>query len=221
MNPLFPSILATDFFDLKLKLDQLQRAGIDFIHLDIMDGHFVDNISFGPSLCSSLKKNYPFKIDAHLMVSNPQKIVPYFIDAGADWISVHLETGDHLSELIKLIKRAGKKAGLVINPQTDVQGLFAFSSEVDFILVMSVHPGFGGQKFIPASLEKIAVLEELRKREKLNYLIQVDGGLNHSNLREIVLRGADIFVIGSALYKAENIDEMVKKYLRTIQGAEK
>jgi len=219
MNQVFPSILSTDYFDLKQKLDLMQKGGVDFLHLDVMDGHFVDNISFGPALCASLKRKYPFKIDAHLMVSNPQKIVPFFIESGADWISFHLEAVPEPEQLIKVIRSAGRKAGLVINPPTPVEKLFFYLEEVDFVLLMSVNPGFGGQSFISATLPKISALADFRWRKQLGFLIQVDGGINLGNSGQIISAGADILIIGSALYNSSDLVSDLQQYKAIIQGA--
>ena len=147
MNPVFPSILSTNFFDLHSKLSTFEESGIDYIHLDVMDGHFVDNISFGPSAAKAIKSQFPFKIDAHLMVSNPGKMISKYLAAGCDWVSFHIETQEDIHQNIQLIKKEDKKAGLVLNPDTPVEKVFPFIPHLDYVLLMSVFPGYGGQKF--------------------------------------------------------------------------
>lgn len=211
LNPVFPSILSTNFFDLETKLDQFQSSRIDFIHLDVMDGNFVTNISFGPSLSEAIKSKYSFKIDAHLMVNKPKNVIPWFIDAGADWISFHIETKDEISENIKMIQNANKKAGIAINPDTNIDMLFPYLSMVDYILFMSVFPGYGGQKFIPDVLDKIDKLQNKIKEMDLSPIIQIDGGVNLSNINKIKELGVNSFVVGTFLYNSENIPEMINR----------
>ncbi|MEN8223129.1 MAG: ribulose-phosphate 3-epimerase [Acidobacteriota bacterium] len=218
MNPVFPSILSTDFYDLHDKLGTFKKGGIDFIHLDIMDGHFVDNLSFGPSIVKPVKKEFGFEIDSHLMVSNPEKIIPYFIKAGSDWISFHIEIEHGTMENIDLIKNAGKKAGLAINPDTDISKLFPYLSKVDYVLLMSVFPGYGGQKFIEESLNRSYKLKEKIKSENPDCLIQMDGGISASNTGILRKKGVDLFVMGTSLYNTDNIEDEIKKILKTLEG---
>ena len=215
MNAVFPSILSTNFFNLKEKLDFFDKNRIRNIHLDVMDGHFVDNISFGPSILKAIKSTFSFQVDAHLMVTTPLKMIPWFLEAGADWISFHIEALDPVSDCIELIRRNGKKAGLVLNPDSDVSLLRPYLSEIDYILLMSVFPGYGGQSFIPATLERIEELSELLRSGEHACLIQVDGGINEKNIKTVKKRGADLFVIGTTLFNASNPE----KTLRHIQDA--
>ncbi|MCP4216030.1 MAG: ribulose-phosphate 3-epimerase [bacterium] len=207
MNHIFPSILSTNFFNLKEKLEVFRDNGIDFIHLDVMDGHFVDNISFGPSASKSIKAEFDFKIDAHLMVSNPGKMIPKFIAAGSDWVSFHLETNEDVAENIKRITSLNRKAGLVLNPDTPVEKVFPYLKDIHYVLLMSVYPGFGGQKFIEATIDKAARLKERITLEGTECLIQVDGGINASILPRLTEAGADLFVVGTFLFNSQNIGD--------------
>ena len=220
MNPVFPSILSTDFYDLHSKLKQFKKSGIDFIHLDIMDGHFVDNLSFGPSIVQPVKNEFGFEVDSHLMVSNPEKIIPYFIKAGSDWISFHIEIEHGTAENIELIKNSGRKAGLAINPDTDISKLFPYVSKIDYILLMSVFPGYGGQKFIEESLERAFKLKEKVKTGNPDCLIQIDGGISVSNTGILRKKGIDLFVMGTSLYNSDNIEKEIVKILKTLEGEE-
>ncbi len=220
MNPVFPSILSTDFFNLEQKLQDFQTHGIDYIHLDIMDGHFVPNLSFGPSAGKAIKSKFDFKIDAHLMVSNPGDTIPRFIDAGADWVSFHLETrhDENVDENIAKIKDRGCRAGLVLNPDTPVDTVFPYIKHLDYILLMSVFPGYGGQKFIEATVERTARLKEEIKKAGSQCLVQVDGGINTSNIPALKQAGADLFVIGTFLFNSEHIENTLKSILNKINN---
>jgi ribulose-phosphate 3-epimerase len=217
MNPVFPSILSTDFFNLESKLGEFRDGGIDHIHLDIMDGHFVDNLSFGPSIVSPVKKKFGFLTDSHLMVSNPRKVIPYFIDAGSDWISFHVEIKENLEENIDLIRNAGRKAGLAINPDRDISELAPYINKLDYVLLMSVFPGYGGQAFIPESMARISELKRLVALKNPECLIQIDGGISTSLTGELSRRGADIFVMGTSLYNSDNIGKEIEIILNTIE----
>jgi len=218
MNPVFPSILSTDFYDLADKLGRFKKGGIDFIHLDIMDGHFVDNLSFGPSVIRPLKERFSFNIDSHLMVSNPEKIIPYFIKAESDWISFHIEIEKGTRENIELIRRSGKKPGLAINPDTEISTLYPYLPEIDYVLLMSVFPGYGGQKFIEESVERAERLKERIDSVNPGCLIQIDGGISASNTGRLRKKGVDLFVMGTSLYNSENIEEEIMNILITLEG---
>jgi ribulose-phosphate 3-epimerase len=219
MNSIFPSILSTNFFNLKEKLTQLQLEKIDFIHLDVMDGNFVDNISFGPSMAVSLKSNFnTFKIDSHLMVNNPSKMIPKFIDAQSDWISFHVETQDNIRENILLIRKYSRGAGLVLNPDTDIKEVFPYLNDLTYILLMSVYPGYGGQKFIGRTIEKVYSLKERIGEQGAHCLIQVDGGINDNNISLLKKAGADLFVMGTFLYNSENIQNTLKTIRYQLDG---
>ncbi|MCU0285585.1 MAG: ribulose-phosphate 3-epimerase [Acidobacteria bacterium] len=218
-HPVFPSVLTTNFFDLQEKLTAFEANNIDFIHLDVMDGHFVDNISFGPSAARAIKSKFNFNIDAHLMVSNPGKMIPQFIEAGSDWISFHLEIDEDINENISLITGTKRKPGLVLNPDTNIEKVFPFLEDIHYVLIMSVFPGKGGQKFIPATIERVAQLKNMIKKRGLNCLIQVDGGINTSNIADLVKAGADLFVIGTFLYNSTNSAETLLEIQNKINGA--
>ena len=216
MNPIFPSILSTDFFNLQAKLEVFEKSRIDFIHLDIMDGHFVDNISFGPAMGKAIKGKFPFSLDAHLMVSNPAKMIPHFIAAGADWVSFHAETGDDCGELVALVKDSGRRAGLVLNPDTPLERAQPFLNNLDYILLMSVFPGFGGQKFIAATLERVRRMRQELLLRQSPCLLQVDGGITLENIASLKEAGADLFVIGTHLFNADNIEEKIGQLLNRL-----
>jgi ribulose-phosphate 3-epimerase len=216
MNPVFPSILSTDFFNLQSRLEAFEKSRIDFIHLDIMDGHFVDNISFGPALAKAIKDKFPFSLDAHLMVSNPGRIIPHFIEAGADWLSFHVETAEDSGDLITFIKNSGRRAGLALNPDTSLERVRPFLDRLDYILLMSVFPGFGGQKFIVASLERVRQLKEEISVRQSQCLLQVDGGITLENVSLLKDAGADLFVIGTHLFNADNIEEKIGQFLNRL-----
>jgi len=180
-------------------------------HLDVMDGCFVPNISFGPLIVEAVRRVTQKLLDVHLMIVEPEKFLKQFREAGADWITVHLETvKGRESEVIQQIKDTGAKAGISIKPDTPAEALIPFLSEVDLVLIMSVHPGFGGQKFIPDALSKVKVFRELRSANNHNYLISIDGGVGLSNAQSIVNAGADILVAGSSIYLASNPQEVVR-----------
>jgi ribulose-phosphate 3-epimerase len=216
MNPVFPSILSTDFFNLQAKLDAFEKSRIDFIHLDIMDGHFVDTISFGPAMGKAIKGKYPFSLDAHLMVSNPAKMIPHFISAGADWVSFHVETGDDCGELVARVKDSGRRAGLVLNPDTSLERVQPYLSRLDYVLLMSVFPGFGGQKFITATMERVRQLKQEIRGRQSPCLLQVDGGIALENIAALKDAGADLFVIGTHLFNADNIEEKIGQLLNRL-----
>ncbi|MCP5103968.1 MAG: ribulose-phosphate 3-epimerase [bacterium] len=217
-GPVFPSILSTNFFNLSDRLETFEINGIDFIHLDVMDGHFVDNISFGPSASKSIKEKFSFKIDAHLMVGNPGKMIPKFIEAGSDWVSFHVETKEDINENISLILKQDRKAGLVLNPDTPVEKVFPYLDRLHYVLLMSVFPGYGGQKFIQATIDKTARLKKRIEEEGRESLIQVDGGINTGNLSSLKEAGADLFVIGTFLYNSGNITDTLKTIRNKING---
>lgn len=209
IHPVFPSILSSNYFDLESRLQQFASGRIDFLHLDIMDGHFVPNLSFGPSAAAAIKSRFDFKIDSHLMVSDPEKMIPWFIQAGSDWISFHMETVGNNSanvlEIIAMIREKQCSAGLVLNPDSPVEQVFPYLGDVQFILLMSVFPGYGGQSFIKATVDRVAVLKQEIRKTGTDCRIQVDGGINTANIGALKKAGADLFVIGTFLYNSKDI----------------
>ena len=195
-----PSLLAADFARLGEEARAVERAGADWLHLDVMDGHFVPNITIGPPVVKSLRKATKLPLDCHLMIENPDQFIPEFADAGADWISVHQEACTHLNRTLHLIRNHNVLAGVVINPATPVDTLSEVLDIVDYVLVMSVNPGFGGQKFIPAAVHKIRRLAEIRANRRLNYRIEVDGGIALDTVVEVVRAGVEILVAGNAVF---------------------
>jgi len=218
IHPVFPSILSTDYFNLESRLDIFAANKIDFIHLDVMDGHFVDNISFGPAAVRAIKGKYPFAIDSHLMVSNPEKMIPKFLDAGSEWVSFHIEATAHVAENIAQIKNKQRQAGLVLNPDTDIERAFPYLDQLDYILLMSVFPGYGGQSFIPATIERVARLKEDIRAQGSHCLIQVDGGIKDQNIALLVEAGADLLVIGTFLFNSSHVTETLKDILTEIDA---
>ncbi len=218
IHPVFPSILSTNFFNLQEKLEAFEKNKIDFIHLDVMDGHFVDNISFGPSASKSIKSKFNFKIDSHLMVSNPGKMIPKFIDAGSDWVSFHIETREDIKENILRINERDRKAGLVLNPDTPVERVFPYLDDLHYVLLMSVFPGYGGQSFIESTLDRVVQLKKEADRRGTDCLIQVDGGVNASNLPGLKKAGTDLFVIGTFLFNSDNPPGTLDVILNKING---
>ena len=200
MIELAPSILSADFARLGEQVNRAAEGGGTIIHVDVMDGHFVPNITLGPQLVRSLRKATKLPLDCHLMIENPDLYIPAFADAGADWISVHLEACRHLDRTLNLVKNHGCQAGVVINPATPVEMLSEVLDIVDYVLVMSVNPGFGAQPFIPNSLHKLSKLRSLREQRRLNYRIEVDGGVALDTVAQIVRAGAEILVAGNAVF---------------------
>ena len=200
MIELAPSILAADFAHLADQVRDAKAGGGTVVHVDIMDGHFVPNLTMGPPLVRSLRKVTELPLDCHLMIENADQFIPEFCDAGANWISVHQEACVHLDRTLHLIKDHGCRAGVVINPATPVETLSEVLDLADYILVMSVNPGFGAQKFIPGTVHKIRRLAQLRAQRGLTYRIEVDGGIDLGTVAEVVRAGAEILVAGNAIF---------------------
>ena len=209
---LAPSLLSADFTDMRGQISLVESAGAGFIHCDVMDGRFVPNITFGSLIVEAARRVTELPLDVHLMIEDPQLHVDDFIQAGADFITVHEEAVVHLDRLINRIKESGVKAGIAINPSTPVECLREVLEIVDLVLVMSVNPGFGGQKFIPNALKKIKKLAEIRRMNGYNFLIEVDGGVNLSNAAEIASAGCDVLVAGSAVFNAKDVRSTVSKF---------
>ena len=200
MIELAPSILSADFARLGEQVRAAAEGGASVIHVDIMDGHFVPNLTIGPPVVKSLRKVTQLPLDCHLMIENPDEFIPVFADAGANWISVHEEAVVHLNRTLHLIKSHDCRAGVVINPATPVSALSEVLDIVDYVLVMSVNPGFGAQKFIPSTLHKMRALAEIRQRRGLQFRIEVDGGVALDTVDEVVRAGAEILVAGNAVF---------------------
>ena len=198
-----PSLLAADFFDLSSQMKLLKEGNIEVLHLDVMDGMFVPSISFGMPVISSLRKSVDFFFDVHMMVENPERYVEDFYNSGADGITIHFEACKHIDRCISQIKSLGLRSGISINPATPVSLLENIISEVDMVLIMSVNPGFGGQKFIPYSLDKIKELSNMREKKNQKLLIQVDGGVGVDNIKALSDAGVDEFVAGSSVFKGD------------------
>jgi len=212
---LAPSILAADFARLSEQVKDAAAGGGTVIHVDVMDGHFVPNLTVGPPLVKSLRKATRLPLDCHLMIENPDQFIPEFADAGADWISVHQEACRHLNRTLHLIKSHDLLAGVVVNPATPVESLSEVLDIVDYVLVMSVNPGFGGQQFIPGAVRKISHLAEIRSQRHLNYRIEVDGGIALETVAQVVRAGAEILVAGNAVFGQGDPTTNAKKLLQT------
>jgi len=216
---LAPSILSADFARLAEQVQAAAAGGGSVIHVDVMDGHFVPNITLGPPVVRSLRKTTDLPLDCHLMIENPDQYIPEFAKAGADWISVHQEACRHLNRTLHLIRDHGAKAGVVINPATPVEALSEVLDIVDYVLVMSVNPGFGGQKFIPGAMHKIRKLAELRAQRDLSYRIEVDGGVALDTVAGVVQAGAEILVAGNAVFGKGDPKENAAKLLKAATEA--
>ena len=206
-----PSILSADFARLADAVSQVEAAGADWIHVDVMDGHFVPNLTVGPPMVEALRKVTTLPLDVHLMMTNPDDFIQEFAEAGADFLTVHVEACPHLHRTLQSIKEHKVKAGVTLNPATSISTLEEAVKDADLVLVMSVSPGFGGQKFIDASLEKIVRIRQLIHKTNSRALIEVDGGVNLKNAGSIVKAGADVLVAGSAIFHSENFADTIRQ----------
>lgn len=219
MKLIAPSILSADFSKLGEEVQAVEQAGADWIHADIMDGHFVPNITFGPNVVAAVRQVTQLPIDVHLMIEHPDKYIPAFTKSGADWVSVQVETCPHLHRTIQLIKETGAKAGAVLNPSTPLSAVDWVLDDLDYVLVMSVNPGFGGQAFIANSLEKIRRLRRMIVERSLSILIEVDGGVNANTIADVSAAGADVFVAGSAIFGKNDYQREIERFKQILGEA--
>ena len=211
-----PSILSADFSQLGNEIKRLEEGGADMIHVDVMDGHFVPNLTIGPPVIKALKKHSSIKFDVHLMISPVHEYIEAYSNAGADIITIHPEATDKLDQSIAKIKALNKKVGVSLNPETKIDIIRNYLKQIDLVLIMSVNPGFGGQKFIPEVLEKIKELKKIQINEKIDFDIEIDGGINFENSRTAVEAGANILVSGTTIFKSNNGD--IKKNIELLRS---
>lgn len=212
MAKLAPSLLSANFANLESDINLLEENGIEYLHLDVMDGHFVPNITFGPGLIKSIRKNSNLIFDTHLMIDRPERFIKDFAEAGSDIITVHQESTIHLHRVIQEIKSYGKKAGVSLNPSTPLDSLNYVFADLDLVLIMSVNPGYGGQSFIPQMKEKLKALVEIKERNNFNFTIAIDGGVKTTNVKEIADIGAELIISGSDVFGASDISSRIKEY---------
>lgn len=218
MKIIAPSILSANFTKLGEEIKAVEKAGADWIHIDVMDGHFVPNITYGPIIVEAARKSCDLLMDVHLMIEKPDNMIPDFIKAGADLISVHAEACTHLNRTINLIKESNVKAGVALNPATPLSSIEWVLEDLDFVLIMSVNPGFGGQSFIKNSLDKVRALKQIILDQGLSTLIQIDGGVNSKTIEEISNAGVDSFVAGSAIFNSLDYAETIRDFRSKIQS---
>ena len=211
-----PSILSADFSQLGNEIKRLNQAGADMIHVDVMDGHFVPNLTIGPPVIKALKKNSSIPFDVHLMISPVHEYIEAYADAGADIITIHPEATENLQQSIDRIKKFKKKVGVSLNPKTEVDIIKEFLNQIDLVLIMSVNPGFGGQKFMPEVLSKVKKLADIRNKEKLAFDIEIDGGINFENSKLAIAAGANILVSGTTIFKSN--DGNIKKNIDLLRA---
>ena len=210
-----PSILSADFSQLGAEIQRLEEGGADMIHVDVMDGHFVPNLTIGPPVIKALRKHCSLKFDVHLMISPVHKYIEDYANAGADIITIHPEATENLEDSIKKIKELKKKVGVSLNPNSKIELIINYLDQIDLVLIMSVNPGFGGQKFMPEVLDKIKELKKIQKEKKLNYDIEIDGGINFDNCKIAIDAGANIIVSGTTVFKSNGGD--IKKNINLLK----
>ena len=211
-----PSILSADFSQLGKEIKKLEEGGADLIHVDVMDGHFVPNLTIGPPVIKALRNYTKLPFDVHLMIAPVHKYIKNFAEAGSDIITIHPEATENLNESITLIKELNKKVGVSLNPNTEISMIESELKNIDLVLIMSVFPGFGGQKFIPETIKKIKNLKEIRDKNNYNFDIEVDGGINFSNSKDVINAGANILVSGTTIFKENNGD--IKKNIEKLKS---
>jgi ribulose-phosphate 3-epimerase len=218
LKKIAPSILSADFSRLGEEVRGVERAGADLIHVDVMDGHFVPNITIGPIVVTGLKKLTSLPLDVHLMIEEPERYIEAFAQAGSTWITIHAEVCPRLSQLIKKIRKLNIRPGVVLNPPTPLKILHPILDEIDLVLLMSVNPGFGGQSFIPSTLKKVERLRKIIDQNHYALEIEVDGGIKVENIREVSRAGGDIFVLGTGIFKTKDYGETIRKLRQKINA---
>jgi len=216
MKLIAPSILSADFSILGEEIQAVEKAGADWVHIDVMDGHFVPNITIGPLVVDAVRKVTDLPLDVHLMIENPEKYIQAFVDAGADLITVQVETCVHLNRVIQMIHQAGIKAGAVLNPSTPLSSIEWEIDNLELVMLMGVNPGFGGQKFIPATLDKARALRNVIQERGLETLIEMDGGVSKNTIKEISDAGVDVLVSGSAIFGTEDYAKTIESFRKLI-----
>jgi ribulose-phosphate 3-epimerase len=218
LKKIAPSILSADFSRLGDEISAVEKAGADVIHVDVMDGHFVRNITIGPLVVRGLKKLTSLPLDVHLMIENPERYIEPFAQAGSDWITIHAEVCPNLKRMVKKIRQLNVRPGVVLNPSTSLKTLYPILDEIDLVLLMSVNPGFGGQSFIPSTLKKVERLRKIIDQNHYALEIEVDGGIKVENIREVSRAGGDIFVLGTGIFKTKDYGETIRKLRQKINA---
>jgi ribulose-phosphate 3-epimerase len=218
LKKIAPSILSADFSRLGDELRAVEKAGADLIHVDVMDGHFVPNITIGPLVVKGVKRLTSLPLDVHLMIEKPERYVEAFAQAGSDWITIHVEACPHVKRMVKKIRQLNVRPGLVLKPATPLKALYPVLDDIDLVLIMSVNPGFGGQSFIPSTLKKIERLRKIIDQNQHPTEIEVDGGVKIENIREVSRAGADIFVVGTGIFKSDDYEETIRKLREEINA---
>lgn len=218
MKKIAPSILSADFSRLGQEIRAVERAGADLIHVDVMDGHFVPNITIGPLVVSGLRKLTSLPLDVHLMIERPDQFVEEFAKAGSNWLTIHIESGGALRKTIQRIRHLKVRPGIVLNPSTPLRRLYPFLEEIDLVLLMSVYPGFGGQSFIPETLQKVKKLRNIIDQHRYPIEIEVDGGIKEENIKAVSKAGGDIFVVGTGIFKTKNYKKTIERLRREIES---